>query len=88
MEKYVIYSGGGNGYQIYGAHPDFPEGSKKSVEPLYAKQKIVEQSGVEERRCYRFAPLRDRFLFSVIYKGCVCKEEKRTFFSTVNFYHR
>ncbi len=84
MAQYIIYSGGANGYKLYAAHPDFPEEYREQVEALYVRQRIA--TGADALlHCYRFAPLKDRYIFSVIYKGCVCEGERRPFFATVNW---
>lgn len=86
MNKYIIYSGGGKGYGLYAAHPEFPESYKQSIEDLYEKQHIagpVTDRG--DQHCFRFAPLQDGYVLSVIYKNCTCAEEQRHFFASVNW---
>ncbi len=84
MAQYIVYSGGASGYTLYDAHPDFPEEYREQVEMLYVRQRIATNDGTLPR-CYRFAPLQDRYLFSVIYKECVCEGERRPFFAAVNW---
>ncbi len=86
MAQYIVYSGGANGYGLYDSHPNFPEEYRESVENLYVKQRIVATDNSEEEPfCYRFAPLKDRYLLSIIYKTCACDGEHRPFYATVNW---
>ncbi len=86
MAQSIVYSGGANGFNLYDVDPLFPAEYRESVKNLYEQQRIVGPS--DDRtgaRCYRFAPLEDRYVFSVIYKDCVCHAEKRPFFASVNW---
>ncbi|MBR7164976.1 MAG: hypothetical protein IKD18_01740 [Clostridia bacterium] len=85
--KYIIYSGGSSGYQLYGGSPDFPEEYSEKIANLYANGRIVQDPVKKERdyRCFRFAPLGDRYLFSVIYKGYGGNGDERGNFATVNW---
>ncbi|MBO5232560.1 MAG: hypothetical protein J6B88_08065 [Clostridia bacterium] len=86
MEKYIIYSNGKNGYGLYCAHPRFPKEYMQPVEDLFTKTGIVGPSTEKNgRRCYRFAPLGNGYLFSVIYKDCTSADETRRFFAAVNW---
>ena len=56
------------------------------VEDLFTKTGIVGPSTEKNgRRCYRFAPLGNGYLFSVIYKDCTSADETRRFFAAVNW---
>lgn len=86
MDKYIIYSGGGKGYGLYASSPDFPDAYRNSVSDLYENQRIVASSAAQGNHyCCRFAPLKDAYLLSVIYRDCTCAEENRSFFATVNW---
>ncbi len=86
MDKYIIYSGGGNGYGLYEAHPAFPDAYRESVAALFERQHIVGSATAQaDRFCCRFAPLQDAYVLSVIYKECTCAEESRSFFAAVNW---
>ena len=87
MAYYIVYSGGAKGYGLYEDEKmRFPAEYREDVENLYVKNKIVGPVNDEtDPFCYRFAPFKDKYLLSVIYKGCVCEEEKRPFFATVNW---
>ncbi len=47
--KYIIYSGGSSGYQLYGGSPDFPEEYSQEVVHLYANGRIVKDPADKER---------------------------------------
>ncbi|MBR3837655.1 MAG: hypothetical protein IKJ74_05845 [Clostridia bacterium] len=85
--KYIIYAGGSSGYQLYDGSSDFPKEYSAKIENLYANGRIVQEPLDRERdyRCLRFAPLGDRFLFSVIYKGYGGNGDARGNAATVNW---
>lgn len=88
MLKYMIYAGGGQGYQVYDAHPDFPAEYKTKIINLYEGQRFDGFAYSEaDRRCYRFLPVGEQYVFSVIYKDCTCtaQGESRRIFATVNW---
>ncbi len=85
MEKYIVYAGGAQGYRLYNAHPDFPDAYRESIVHLYEHQHIVGPTAADHRRCYRFAPVQDRYVLSVIYKDCTCIGESRSIFASVNW---
>jgi len=86
LNKFIIYSGGKDGYCLYDSHPEFPEEYRDLIEDLYVNKKIVDLSGtLGGERCYRFAPLGDGYVFSVIYKDCYSNQDKRGFYATVNW---
>lgn len=82
--NYIVYSSGVNGYAFYEESENFPENIKTALEVLYTKSTLMNPCrnfsvGV------RFAPVKDRFVLSVFFKGIMSESEQRSHSAVVSW---
>ena len=83
--NYIIYSGGKDGFKFYNHSKNFPESYLSDLRDLYEKFRIIESASEYTVRGVRFAPLRDKFVLSVIYRNCRAKNESRREVAALNY---
>lgn len=84
--NYIIYSGGADGYGFYESSASFPESYKSDIKKLYETNKIVSDDNWESiPQGIRMSPLKDKYLISVIYRGCTGNGEKRKIYAGINW---
>lgn len=82
MIDVIVYANRADGFDLYDRTKGFPDEYAKDIAAVCGR---FGARGSERTCSFRYAPLRDRYLFSVILSGISHSEESRVHYEAVNF---